>query len=245
VAAGSAAGLSIDASNDTFSVSVDGAPRVQITLAHKTDNTPETQAAELQAKNNAAVSGKVTVATSGGALTITSDRYGSASRLSIGEGTALATLKLAAGATGSGQDVAGTINGEAATGLGQVLTGKAGNPNTDGLQVLVERIGSLGGGPEATLTVTKGVFSRFEEYLSDLTDPASGTVGVQQSSLTRSLETVQAQIKTMETRLAVRRESLLAQFQAMEKAVGQLNSQANFLTNALSGLGANWSWNSK
>lgn len=243
VAAYSAAGLAIDETNDTLTLSVDGGVRVTVSLAHKADYTAETLAAEVQAKINGAISGKVTVTAAGGLLSLTSDRYGSASKIAIGEGTALATLGLAAGASGAGQDVAGTINGEAATGTGQILKGNAGNANTDGLQVLVELTDGLVDGPEATLTFTKGVFSRFEEYLSGLTDPISGTVGTQQSSITKSLETVQEQIKTMEARLATKRESLLAQFQAMEKAVGALNSQGNYLTNALSGLSANWKWN--
>ncbi|MBI5016510.1 MAG: flagellar filament capping protein FliD [Deltaproteobacteria bacterium] len=232
-----AAGLSIDAANDQLTLSVDGASPRTITLAHKTDYTAESLAAEIQAKINGSFQGKVTVAADGaGALTITSARYGSSSKIELIGGSGLTTLKLSGVAASTGQNVAGTINGEPATGTGQILKGNSGNAKTDGLQLLVELDGGLGAGPESTVTVTKGIFSRFDEYLSNLTDPLSGVAGLQQSSLTKSVESIATQIKEMEARLEVRRESLLAQFNRMEQTISELNNQGSYLTNALAAL---------
>ena len=239
------AALAIGEANDTLTLSLDGASPVTVTLTHRADYTAASLAAEIQAKINAAGSGKVSVsADESGALTVTSARYGSASKVSVVGGSAAADLNLTGVPVGTGADVAGTINGEPATGKGQILTGNAGNANTDGLQLLVELDGHAGEASQATVTVTKGVFSRFDEYLSTLTDPLSGTAGLRQSSLNKSIESIGKQIQDMQAQLDAKRQSLFDQFNRMEKAVGELNSQANYLANALSGLGSNWQWNS-
>jgi flagellar hook-associated protein 2 len=235
-----AAGLSIDAANDQLTLSVDGVSARTITLAHKAGYTAASLAAEIQAKINGAFQGKVTVeAGEAGALTITSARYGASSKVALTGGSALATLKLRGVAPSVGKDVAGTINGEPATGTGQILKGNAGNANTDGLQLLIELDGATDTGPEAKVTVTKGIFSRFDEYLSALTDPLSGAAGLQQSSLTKSVDSITAQIAEMDARLEVKRQSLLDQWNRMEQAVSSLNSQGSYLTTALAALSKN------
>ncbi|MDF1555043.1 MAG: flagellar filament capping protein FliD [Deferrisomatales bacterium] len=228
--------------NDEITLAVDGAAPVTVTLAAGTYASAQELATELQTRINEAIRGSVTVGfDAGGALQLTSNRYGSASRVALTGGNALAALNLAAATATTGTDVAGTINGEAATGTGQILKGNAGNANTDGLQILVQ----LDAPGTATLTVTKGVFSRFDEYLTDLTDPFTGAAGLREETLNTSIGNLRARIEEMEGRLDLRRERLLLQFQKMESAVSAFNSQGSFITNALGGLSNNWAWNNK
>lgn len=236
--------LTITAANDELTLRIDGGAQLTVKLAQKTYASAQELAEELQGQINRLSNAKVAVSVDGsGALSLRSERYGSGSKIAITGGSAVtsggAGLGLALG-TVSGTDVQGTINGEPATGTGQVLRGKAGNANTDGLQVLVQ----LEAPGTATLTVTKGVFSRFDEYLSSLTDPVTGALGRREESVNTSIRNLTTRITEMEERLETRRLSLTAQFIRMEKAVSQFNSQGNYLTNALSGLSKNWSWNS-
>src|SRR5690606_22791419 len=64
----------------------------------------------------------VSVTETGGVLTLTSARYGSASNVQISSGNAAAGLLGGAPVTTAGLDVEGTINGVAASGAGQTLT---------------------------------------------------------------------------------------------------------------------------
>ena len=101
-----------------------------------------------------------------------------------------------------------------------------------------------GGSVTTTLHFAKGVGNRFDEYLQGLTTPLVGTIGVKETALENSISDMADYIADLEERLEQRRESLLERFYRMEKAVSEFNSQSNYLANALSGLNANWSWNS-
>ncbi len=93
-------------------------------------------------------------------VTITSNIgvAGSTANMGIGNATTI-DLKGGGGAVGNfaaavgGVNVAGTINGEAATGKGQLLIGGAGNANTEGLQV---KVATGYTGNVANITVEQG-----------------------------------------------------------------------------------------
>lgn len=78
------------------------------------------------------------------AVTVTSSIGVAASTANLGIGNGETLTISASGAIGgtnytgtAGQDVAGTINGESATGQGQYLIGNTGNANTDGLKLKI------------------------------------------------------------------------------------------------------------
>src|SRR4029079_6556267 len=80
-----------------------------------------------------------------------------------------------------GLDVAGSflVNGEteAAIGRGRVLTGNTDNTNTADLPCRVALTSSqVVTGPEASLTVTRGVASRLDQVLGKLLDSTTGRV---------------------------------------------------------------------
>src|SRR5262249_29254103 len=117
--------------NDQLSVTIDGISAT-VTLAPGT-YTVASLAAQVQAAINGASALSANgvgglVPQSGGMLTISSKRYGSASTVSA-SGTAAGTLFGNAPSSTPGTDASGTMNGSAAVGSGQTLT------SLDGLAV--------------------------------------------------------------------------------------------------------------
>ena len=96
------------------------------------------------------------------AVTVTSNISVAASQANLGIGTGQTLTISASGAIGStnytgtaGQNVAGTINGESATGQGQYLIGNTGNANTDGLKLKITTA-TAAGQIVAQVTITQG-----------------------------------------------------------------------------------------
>ncbi|MBW1740047.1 MAG: flagellar filament capping protein FliD, partial [Deltaproteobacteria bacterium] len=120
--------------------------------------------------------------------------------------------------TVTGQDVAGTINGEAATGSGQVLTGDDGNTNTDGLSIRYK--GTSNDTDVGTITLTLGVAELFERTLFNITDSVEdGYVAFKQDSLQDRISDLEDDIQEMEARLDRKMERMINQFVAMELAL--------------------------
>ena len=74
----------------------------------------------------------VAVSHTGGILSLTSSRYGSTSGVTLAGGNGAAALLGAIPVATAGLDVAGSIDGVAATGTGQVLSAAAGGPAQKG-----------------------------------------------------------------------------------------------------------------
>ncbi len=147
----------------------------------------------------------------------------------------------AKGTGASGQDVAGTINGEEAIGKGQTLTGKEGNPNTDGLslRVLASSAGSYG-----TVVFTKGIARLLDEKLGFLTD-TKGALTEAQNSLTSQMNNIDRLIADYEERVAMREERIRKQFTAMESALQKLQSQGTWLSQQITLMRNNFSNNNR
>lgn len=140
-----------------------------------------------------------------------------------------------------GVDVAGTINGEAATGVGRTLTGDEGNAYTDGLQLLVTISAAelaIQGAAQGSVTVTKGVATRQGDAISRMTDVDNGNVRIRKDAINDGIESLQASIERLEARLEKRRERLVAEFLAMESALADLQNQQAMLQQGLLGLAA-------
>lgn len=208
------------------------------------------QAAVIDAIN--AVSSKTGVVASatgadgtgaGGYLTLTQKGYGSVPTItavssvssrgavSSGIGTTQVTPSAAVGESGgtgaAGMDVAGTLNGEAATGNGQFLVGKSGNATTDGLQVRVtgSATGSLG-----TLQVTLGVGHSVKTLLNTITDPVSGKLKTLLNSFEAQTKEITDAISTKEAALVDKELQLRMKFARLEGTIGRLQSQSERLS---------------
>ena len=132
----------------------------------------------------------------------------------------------------AGTNVAGTINGETATGSGQNLIGDSGNTNTDGLSLKITYSStvpaSLG-----TLKLTLGVAELMEKKLDNMIVAIDGYVTYRQTGLQSTIDNLETQIETLEERLEKEREKLTNQYVAMEQAISKIQSMSNWLTNQL------------
>ncbi|UJO98964.1 MAG: flagellar filament capping protein FliD, partial [Nitrosomonas sp.] len=162
-----AAALTINAGiNDSLNLTVDGV-NANIKLASGT-YTATSLAAEIQSKINGAsalssAGIKVAVSESAGKLAITSNRYGSASAVSITGGNGKSDL-FGTPVETAGVDVAGTINGIAATGSGQTLTG-TGESNG-----LVLNVTGSSTGDRGEIDFAQGFAAKLNTLVGDMLD---------------------------------------------------------------------------
>lgn len=234
--AGSApAGLTITAGvNDTLTAVIDGISTT-VTLTAQTYASADALAAEVAGRLNGSTAlrnggASVAVTASGGVLTVTSARYGSASNASF-SGNAATTLVGAGATSTAGVDVAGTIAGVAATGSGKTLTAAAGTA-ADGLKLTIEG-GALGA--RGTARFTRGIGAMFESLLEDLVDDdglvASKTEGVQASVTTLDKRKVMLEARLERIEAAYRR-----QYITLDATIAQMSATSQYLTQQLANL---------
>lgn len=164
-----------------------------------------------------------------GVLSFTANDHGSAVTLSVvsdvvdagdGSSTGIGTTAL----NDTGVDVAGTINGAAATGVGQILTADA-DTVADGLalRILADATAvAAKGGDFGSVSVTHGLRRTLGDRLSLLSDPFDGTVSSARDGLDARIRSLENRVEQMERRLARRREILTIKFAAAERALAQL-----------------------
>jgi flagellar hook-associated protein 2 len=166
-------------------------------------------------------------ADSGNHLVLIHNSYGSENTFTIGQQNNL--LWTGGDQTvNNGVDVSGTINGEAATGKGQTLSGNGGEANVDGL--VIKYTGSAGGVDAGTVTLTFGVAELYDRALFHITDAIDGYVAYKQESLQNSIKGFQTQMDAMNAQLERRQELLINRFVQMELALQRIQSQSSWLT---------------
>jgi flagellar hook-associated protein 2 len=141
------------------------------------------------------------------------------------------SLGLAPG-TYQGTDIVGTIGGEAATGLGAVLTAAAGTA-ADGLAVRApgSGVGSLG-----SVTYSRGVAESMSQVLKALLGTEAGSVTAIQEGLDRAVDRLTDRVDRWEDRLVLKREQLVRKFTALEEAMARAQSQSAWLTQQFASL---------
>ena len=137
----------------------------------------------------------------------------------------------------NGLDVAGTINGEAATGKGQKLTGDEGEANVDGLAI---KYTGTTTGEVGKIKLTLGVAENFDRILYNIVDPYEGYLSFKQDSLQESIDGFETQIEQMEDRLDQKMDNLMKQFTSMELALQQIQSISNWLSGQLEAANNGW-----
>ncbi len=166
-----------------------------------------------------------------GNLAIQSKRYGLQSNFTVVSDLAAGNDNsglgmTSAGTTVMGLDVAGKINGEAATGSGQFLTGNAGNATTDGLQIMYTGTAT---GIVGTMNFTKGIAAQMSDVLKTFTDPVGGLLTTTNASLQREIDTLTSDMNTLATQISQSQADLQQQFANMENVIGQLQAQGQSL----------------
>lgn len=176
---------------------------------------------------------EITASKSGNQLVITHDSYGSIYGFTTNELNDL----LGTEGTYAGVDVAGTINGEAATGSGQILTGDApGSGETTSVEGLSVRVTSTTTGSKGNVKLTTGVAEQIYRNLDFFTDQFDGLVTVRMNGLQDSIDNLQDTIDDMEERLAMEKARLENQFVQLELNLAKLQSMSNFLSQQLGSL---------
>ncbi len=229
----------IDGDNDEFTVKVDSIQSQTISLTQGSYTTTASLAAEIQTQINgdsalqdAGVAVSVSFDASNDRFVITSNRYGSASKVEI---TAVDTnteaeLGLASSLTGTdGQDVEGSIGGVIATGSGRFLTGSG---DASGLKVEVTG-GSTGS--RGTISFTRGYADQLNTTLSELLED-DGLLDNRTDGINDSIADIGDQRDSLERRLDALEQRLLAQFSALDALVSRLQSTSDFLTQQLANL---------
>ena len=239
-----ASSLTIDDSNNTLSLTVDGHSSGTLTLANGTYTSGQL-AQQVQSAINASSSlagASVTASVnSSGQLVLTSSTYGSHSQVAIDGGTALTALGYTGSEAGTGQDVAGEFiyNGvaETATGSGQVLTGNSGNKYTDGLTVLSTLTpAQITSNPEGSITITQGIATQLGNLLNQVLDPATGQIATATQGLQNRVDSIAKAITQQQTSIQQQQQALLLEFTNMESVLAQLQSVGNSLASSLPGL---------
>jgi len=244
--------LVIDSTNNTLKLKVDSIVSEEIVLDSGTYTSLSQLAEELQDKIDAddKLAGRgieVTYVDNGdtGYLTVTSGSYGSSSKVEIQAGvenSATVILGLAQGSTVEGQDVEGTINGEAATGTGQILSASSDSDTIAGLKLKIEFTAEDidAGTSSGTVDIVKGFAAEFDELLESLTEDDSGVISLRTNALQSQIDYTEERIEDEEERLELRLEALYEQFWEMEELLEEMGATQTYLDTQLSLLSSNW-----
>jgi flagellar hook-associated protein 2 len=187
---------------------------------------------------NAALSdkgAKIVASNDGGKLKLSSTEYGATGYVRVRsdmDGSTVGQLGIGtANIEDRGVDVAGTINGVAATGEGQYLTGPE-DSSIEGLQLLVEATAPT----TALITLTQGIAFSLNKTIEELTDSKSGMFATRSDRITSQLKTYDTQIEKLNERLDKEEATMRARFTALETKLSQLQSQGSFLQAQLASL---------
>lgn len=222
---------------ETFTITAADGTQVDVTIENPDDASTAVAKinAALTAANVRGLSAKVvTLPDNTAAIELEESRYGSAYGFTVGANN----LGLAAGRY-DGRDVAGTINGETATGTGRRLT--LPSTTTDpakGLVLSVTLPEDATVPASSTVTVSQGVAGRLDGILAAF-EGGDGAVKRAQDGLSSRIKMFQDRIDAFEVRLSQRERTLIRQFTAMETALSSMQSQGNWLAGQLTGLMAN------
>ncbi|ARU57154.1 flagellar capping protein [Oleiphilus messinensis] len=233
------AGVTIDANNDTFRISVDGTESSDIVLTAgaytSADLVTEIQA-QIDADTNLKNAGAQIVVGLDGSnqLTFTSTSFGSASKVDFTSVSAnsLAQLGIDAIAGTDGLDVAGTINGQTATGVGQQLSLNKEGDDANGISLSI-----TGGttGNRGTVTVIKGVADRFVDLFTGMIG-VDGSLTSRTDGLSAQLLEIDKERSSLDLRVESLRERLVKQFTSADIRINRLNSTMDFISAQLASL---------
>ncbi len=230
--------LVIDANNDNFSLQVDGISSGSISITNGSYADGNSLAAELQSRINgdaslAAEDRKVLVTFNTDHFEITSDRYGAGSRVAITsvDPNSTSDLGFAIASGIDGLDVAGTIDGVAAIGSGQILTGAVGS-NADGLQLRING-GALGA--RGSVDFSRGVSYQIDKMIGDFLE-ADGLLDARTDGIQARIDDIGDQREALDKRIEALEARFRARFNALDGLLAQLQSTSSFLSQQLASL---------
>ena len=219
----------------SFSVTVDGTTSSSLTLSGDF-TTAESLRAELQSLiNNDATLKEAkafvdVIVAPGGELQLVSREYGSASKVSFdATGTDFATqtgLSTASAST-SGVDVAGTINGEAAFGSGNVLLPKI-DSDPYGLNLTVKE----GASGAFSITYSRGLAGELTSLIDSFLS-GSGIINTREENINKQLDGIVDDQENLDRKMTIYESRLTEQYLAMERIIASLQQTGDSLNGIL------------
>lgn len=226
IAANTQIKFTVNSTNATVSLAAGSYTATQLATLIQTSVNGNSTLSAAGLKISAAINGS-------GFLKLTSDTYGTTSNVTVEDvsGTSISTITGTVTTGAAGVNVAGTINGQAATGDGQTLTGSTGL-NTEGLKILVN-----GGttGDRGTMYFSRGYASQLNTFLGDAVS-SNGSISSSKDAINQNLKSIDKQKTILASRLYDIEARYRAQFTALDKVISNLNSTSAFLTQQLSSL---------
>lgn len=134
---------------------------------------------------------------------------------------------------GTDQNIAGTIDGLAATGSGNVLTLNNTASGADGLAISYTGTTAPA---SATITVNNGIASLMNNLVSGLTNSSNGTVAAQETGLQNTITGLNQQVSNMQANINQQMTTLQTEFENMDVAVAQMDEMQSYLTVQLANL---------
>ncbi|MFN0097422.1 MAG: flagellar filament capping protein FliD [Gemmatimonadaceae bacterium] len=203
------------------------------TITLTNGDTPAILAARLSA---AFAESRVAVAASveGGALRLTSTDFGSLGGFTVsytdpGAENPAAQLGIAAQSHDTGLDAAGSLDGEAMTGSGQLLTS---------LQGLVLRYTGADDNATSEVRYTRGLAGGLVVSADSVLNTDGGAASLQVQSARNRIATLEKREIDILARLDRRRATLVADFTRMETLLSQFQAQSAWLTSQVTSLNA-------
>jgi flagellar hook-associated protein 2 len=232
---------------ETIDIRVGGATGTTITYGAAAGATLQSIADGLNAlaaTNNLGVLATV----AGNALTIRSIAFGANVSFEVRTSTVAAGQTGVATAAGvyqtrTGVNVAGTIKGVVATGVGRLLQAPPADPILAGLTLTIASTpaqvtaaaGSLNLG---NFTYVPGIAQRLATVGTDAVDTVSGTITTAVDGRNAVIKDLDSRIAIWDRRLADREVALKRKFADMEKSLGSLKQQSTWLAGQISKLNA-------
>ncbi|MDH5392552.1 MAG: flagellar filament capping protein FliD [Gammaproteobacteria bacterium] len=225
--------VTIDGTNDLMNLKIDGVSSGEVFLTQAAYADMDALASEIQNRLNGSAGLQeggvsVTVSYVGDHFEITSNSFGSSSKVEIAANNASLGFDGSAAVT-DGLDVSGTINGTVATGKGQQLTGSG---VTAGM-VLEITGGSTGG--RGTVNFSKGFAGSLNSMLSEFLS-SSGLITAKTNSLDATIENISEQRSALTKRVDSIEKRYRAQFVALDVLMGRLNVTSSYLSQQLASL---------
>ncbi|HTQ98563.1 MAG TPA: flagellar filament capping protein FliD [Candidatus Acidoferrum sp.] len=232
--------VTLDSSNNGFTVEVDGVSSGALTLTTGQYQSGSALAQEIQARINGAtplvnagVSVNVSYDSTNNAFKITSNSVGSTSTINmtaVGANTA-ATLGFGVQNGNAGLNVAGTIGGVAASGFGNVLTADS----SIAAQGLKLTIGGTTTGSRGTVNFTRGVTNQMNLLFNNVL-ATTGGLQARIDTYNQDMTDINNKKASLETRWADVTARYQKQFTDLDTLISQLNSTGSFLTQQLASL---------
>lgn len=137
----------------------------------------------------------------------------------------------------TGADIAGTIDGVEATGIGNILSVPAdADTGAKGLSVQVT---SAATGDLGSISYQPGIAQRLGQLFNQMSDTQTGTLVQAQTTAKTQAKDLQTQIDSWTDRLDAYRATITAKFTAMETSLSALKSQQSSLSSFFSAANAN------